>query len=110
MAIITTSDFDESKSLAFFTKNGVIKRTNLTEFSNIRSNGVRAIVLDDDDEVVTAKITNPDTQYLMIFTSLGQCIRFEVDKTREQGEESNLRLKVTSLLMQKLLKMKSKRF
>lgn len=88
MAIITTSDFDESKSLAFFTKNGVIKRTNLTEFSNIRSNGVRAIVLDDDDEVVTAKITNPDTQYLMIFTSLGQCIRFEVDKTREQGRST----------------------
>ncbi len=88
MAIIPTSDFDESKSLAFFTRNGIVKRTSLVEFSNIRSNGVRAIVLDDADEVVTAKITTPETQYLMIFTSLGQCIRFEVDKTREQGRST----------------------
>jgi len=88
MEIIPTSDFDESKSLAFFTKNGVVKRTSLTEFSNIRSNGVRAIVLDDDDEIVTAKITTFDTKYLMIFTSLGQCIRFEVDKIREQGRST----------------------
>ncbi|WP_198306190.1 DNA gyrase subunit A [Arcobacter vandammei] len=88
MAIIPTSDFDEAKSLAFFTKNGVVKRTSLAEFSNIRSNGVRAIVLDEDDEIVTAKIANADTQYLMIFTSLGQCIRFEVDKTREQGRST----------------------
>jgi DNA gyrase subunit A len=88
MAIIPTSDFDESKSLAFFTRNGIVKRTSLVEFSNIRSNGVRAIVLDDADEVVTAKITTPETQYLMIFTSLGQCIRFEVEKTREQGRST----------------------
>jgi len=88
MEIIPTSDFDESKSLAFFTKNGIVKRTSLAEFSNIRSNGVRAIVLDDDDEIVTAKITTFDTKYLMIFTSLGQCIRFEVDKIREQGRST----------------------
>ncbi|MGM0518963.1 MAG: DNA gyrase subunit A [Campylobacterota bacterium] len=85
MAILPTSDFDESKSLAFFTKNGIVKRTSLSEFSNIRSNGVRAIVLDDVDEVVTAKITDVNSQYIMIFTSLGQCIRFDIEKTREQG-------------------------
>ena len=56
MEIIPTPDFDESKSLVFFTRNGVIKRTSLNEFSNIRSNGVRAIVLDDADEIVTAKL------------------------------------------------------
>ena len=88
MEIIPTSDFDESKSLAFFTRNGVVKRTSLKEFSNIRSNGVRAIVLDDADEIVTAKITNVESQYLMIFTSLGQCIRFDIDKTREQGRST----------------------
>jgi len=100
MEIIPTSDFDESKSLAFFTKNGIVKRTSLTEFSNIRSNGVRAIVLDDDDEIVTAKITNLDTKYLMIFTSLGQCIRFEIDKIREQGRSTRgvrgLKFKINS--------------
>ncbi|MCD4758699.1 MAG: DNA gyrase subunit A [Arcobacteraceae bacterium] len=91
MAIIPTTDFDDSKSLAFFTKNGVVKRTALSDFSNIRSNGVRAIVLDTDedgnviDEIVTASITFPESKYLMIFTALGQVIRFEIDKTRNQG-------------------------
>jgi DNA gyrase subunit A len=85
MAIIPTSDFDDSKSLAFFTKFGVVKRTLLSEFSNIRSNGVRAIVLDDEDEVITAQITLPESKYLMIFTALGQVIRFETEKTRTQG-------------------------
>jgi len=88
MEIIPTTDFDESKSLAFFTKHGIVKRTSLSEFSNIRSNGVRAIVLDDTDEVVTAKITDAESQFLMIFTSLGQCIRFDIDKTREQGRST----------------------
>ncbi|AXX95822.1 MULTISPECIES: DNA gyrase subunit A [Arcobacter] len=88
MEIIPTPDFDESKSLVFFTRNGIIKRTSLNEFSNIRSNGVRAIVLDDADEIVTAKIADVQTQYIMIFTSLGQCIRFELDKTRDQGRST----------------------
>jgi DNA gyrase subunit A len=87
-AIIPTSDFAPEKSLAFFTRNGVVKRTKLDEFSNIRSNGVRAIVLDENDELVTAKITYPESQYLIIFTSQGQCIRFEIDKTREQGRST----------------------
>jgi DNA gyrase subunit A len=88
MEIIPTTDFDESKSLAFFTRNGIVKRTSLSEFSNIRSNGVRAIVLDDADEIVTAKITTVESQYLMIFTSLGQCIRFDIEKTRDQGRST----------------------
>ena len=88
MEIIPTTDFDESKSLAFFTRNGIVKRTSLSEFSNIRSNGVRAIVLDDSDEIVTAKITTVESQYLMIFTSLGQCIRFDIEKTRDQGRST----------------------
>ncbi|PUE65639.1 DNA gyrase subunit A [Arcobacter lacus] len=88
MEIIPTPDFDESKSLVFFTRNGIVKRTSLNEFSNIRSNGVRAIVLDDADEIVTAKIADVQTQYIMIFTSLGQCIRFELEKTRDQGRST----------------------
>ncbi|WP_069632178.1 DNA gyrase subunit A [Campylobacter pinnipediorum] len=60
MAIIPTTDFDESKSLAFFTKNGVVKRTNLSEFKNIRSIGVKAINLDENDELVTALIVEGD--------------------------------------------------
>jgi DNA gyrase subunit A len=86
--IIKTSDFDENKSLAFFTKNGIVKRTNLSEFKNIRSKGVRAIVIDDGDELVTAKIVKPDDKYLFIATKEGMAIRFRVDEVREMGRSA----------------------
>lgn len=60
MAIIPTTDFANTKSLAFFTKNGLIKRTNLSEYSNIRSVGVRAINLDENDELVSVLIAQND--------------------------------------------------
>ncbi|MEA3373137.1 MAG: DNA gyrase subunit A [Campylobacterota bacterium] len=84
-SIIPTTDFSEEKSLAFFTKYGIVKRTNLSDFSNIRSNGVRAIVLDDNDSLITAHITNQETKYLFIVTKFAQCIKFDINKTREQG-------------------------
>ena len=87
-SIIPTTDFSEEKGLVFFTQKGVVKRTNLSEFSNIRSNGVRAIVLDEDDSLITAKIACPDTKYLFIVTKLAQCIKFEIEKTREQGRST----------------------
>ncbi len=87
-SIIPTTDFSDEKGLVFFTQKGVVKRTNLSEFSNIRSNGVRAIVLDEDDALITAKIANPDTKYLFIVTKLAQCIKFEIEKTREQGRST----------------------
>jgi DNA gyrase subunit A len=87
-SVIPTTDFSEDKSLVFFTKNGVVKRTNLSEFSNIRSNGVRAIVLDENDALITAKIANKEIKYLFIVTKLAQCIKFEIEKTREQGRST----------------------
>ncbi len=87
-SIIPTTDFSEEKSLVFFTKNGIVKRTNLSEFSNIRSNGVRAIVLDDDDTLITAKIADKEVKYLFIVTKMAQCIKFEISKTREQGRST----------------------
>ena len=59
-AIIPTTDFSSNKSLAFFTKNGLVKRTTLSEYQNIRSIGVRAINLDENDELVTAVIATSD--------------------------------------------------
>ncbi len=85
MAIIPTTDFHEDKSLVFFTSNGLVKRTNLKEYSNIRSNGVRAITLDETDSLVTAKIVKLDTKWLFITTKKGQCIRFKIDSVREMG-------------------------
>jgi DNA gyrase subunit A len=87
-SIIPTTDFSEEKSLVFFTQKGVVKRTNLSEFSNIRSNGVRAIVLDDDDALITAKIADQTVKYLFIVTKLAQCIKFDIEKTREQGRST----------------------
>jgi len=88
MAIIPTTDFDESKSLVFFTKNGIVKRTNLSEYSNIRTTGVRAINLDEDDEVVETKIVDSDTRWLFVATKKGLCIRFKVEDAREIGRVS----------------------
>jgi DNA gyrase subunit A len=85
MSIIPTTDFHEDKGLVFFTKNGIVKRTNLKEYSNIRTNGVRAINLDDDDAIVTAKIVMPETKWLFLTTKKGQCIRFKVEDAREIG-------------------------
>lgn len=113
MAIIPTTDFDENKSLCFFTKNGIVKRTNLSEYQNIRSVGVRAINLDENDELVTAIIVTRDeneilnsqtdenemsddenieenTKGKMLFavTKKGMCIKFPLAKVREIGRVS----------------------
>jgi len=85
MSIIPTTDFHEDKGLVFFTKNGIVKRTNLKEYSNIRTNGVRAINLDENDMIVTAKIVMPETKWLFLTTKKGQCIRFKVEDAREIG-------------------------
>ncbi|MFT7823389.1 MAG: DNA gyrase subunit A [Sulfurimonas sp.] len=84
-AIIPTTDFNDDKSLVFFTKNGIVKRTNLSEYSNIRSNGVRAINLDENDALVEAKIVTPETRWLFVATKKGLCIRFKVEDAREIG-------------------------
>ncbi len=84
-AIIPTTDFDETKSLAFFTKNGIVKRTKLSEFKNIRSVGVRAITLDDSDELVDARIVFPEDRNLFVVTKKGMCIRFLISDAREIG-------------------------
>ncbi|MCI6217069.1 MAG: DNA topoisomerase (ATP-hydrolyzing) subunit A [Helicobacter sp.] len=88
MATITTTDFNNDKSLVFFTKNGIVKRTNLSEYSNIRSVGVRAINLDENDEIVGANIITQDTKELFIATYKGMCIRFSIDDVREIGRVS----------------------
>lgn len=85
MATITTQDFNEDKSLMFFTKNGIVKRSNLSEFKNIRSVGIRAINLDDNDELVTARIIDSNVKEIFVATYKGMCIRFPVEDIREIG-------------------------
>ena len=96
-AIIPTTDFAESKSLAFFTKNGIVKRTNLSEFKNIRSIGVRAINLDENDELVTALIVEGEEEPINLIDELGveteineiEAIEAQIDEENSEENDEN---------------------
>ena len=96
-AIIPTTDFAESKSLAFFTKNGIVKRTNLSEFKNIRSIGVRAINLDENDELVTALIVEGEEEPISLIDELGveteineiEAIEAQIDEENSEENDEN---------------------
>ncbi|OOQ36303.1 DNA topoisomerase (ATP-hydrolyzing) subunit A [Helicobacter pylori] len=86
MATLSTKDFSDERSLAFFTKNGVVKRTNLSEFGGNRSySGIRAIVLDEGDELVGAKVVDNNAKHLLIASHLGIFIKFPLEEVREIG-------------------------
>ncbi len=85
MATLSTKDFSNERSLAFFTKNGVVKRTNLSEFESNRSCGIRAIVLDEGDELVSAKVVDKNAKHLLIASHLGIFIKFPLEEVREIG-------------------------
>ncbi|GAA7308518.1 DNA topoisomerase (ATP-hydrolyzing) subunit A [Helicobacter pylori] len=85
MATLSTKDFSDERSLAFFTKKGVVKRTNLSEFESNRSCGIRAIVLDEGDELVSAKVVDKNAKHLLIASHLGIFIKFPLEEVREIG-------------------------
>ncbi|WP_120988843.1 DNA topoisomerase (ATP-hydrolyzing) subunit A [Helicobacter pylori] len=86
MATLSTKDFSDERSLAFFTKKGVVKRTNLSEFGGNRSySGIRAIVLDEGDELVGAKVVDKNAKHLLIASHLGIFIKFPLEDVREIG-------------------------
>ncbi len=89
MATLSTKDFSDERSLAFFTKKGVVKRTNLSEFGSNRSySGIRAIVLDEGDELVSAKIVDKNAKHLLIASYLGLFIKFPLEDVREIGRST----------------------
>ncbi|GAA9853683.1 DNA topoisomerase (ATP-hydrolyzing) subunit A [Helicobacter pylori] len=89
MATLSTKDFSDERSLAFFTKKGVVKRTNLSEFGSNRSySGIRAIVLDEGDELVSAKIVDKNAKHLLIASYLGIFIKFPLEDVREIGRSA----------------------
>ncbi|MCH4598788.1 DNA topoisomerase (ATP-hydrolyzing) subunit A [Helicobacter pylori] len=87
MATLSTKDFSNERSLAFFTKNGVVKRTNLSEFGS-NYNGMRAIVLDEGDELVSAKVVDKNAKHLLIASYLGIFIKFPLEDVREIGRNT----------------------
>ncbi|GAA7759708.1 DNA topoisomerase (ATP-hydrolyzing) subunit A [Helicobacter pylori] len=88
MATLSTKDFSDKRSLAFFTKNGVVKRTNLSEFGSNRNCGIRAIVLDEGDELVSAKVVDKNAKHLLIASHLGIFIKFPLEDVREMGRNA----------------------
>ena len=83
-AMISVRSFDEGWYLTFITKNGTVKKTSLMAYSRIRTGGLRAIELDEGDELMNVKFTNDDID-LIIVTKNGMAIRFNVKDVRPTG-------------------------
>ena len=86
-AIITKKEFDEEDYLFMATKYGMVKKTPLSEYSNIRKSGLAAITLRDNDELIEVKTTN-DEQDIFLVSKFGQCIRFKETDVRPTGRTS----------------------
>jgi DNA gyrase subunit A len=86
--ILSLKDFAKGKFITFMTKRGTIKKTALEAYSNPRSGGIIAIHLDDDDELISAKLTDAK-QYLFIGTKMGKAIHFPESQIREMGRTAH---------------------
>ena len=75
------------QNLFMVTKKGIVKKTSIVEYSNVRKNGLIAINLRDDDELIEVKTTNKDTDILLV-TKFGMCIRFKETDVRGTGRSS----------------------
>ena len=85
--ILPIRDSGPDKSLVMATRNGIIKRTSLDAFQNIRNNGIIAIKLLDNDDLVSVKIANND-QHVLLVTKQGQSIRFPLSDVRSVGRSA----------------------
>lgn len=83
-AMIKARGFDEDSFLLFVTKNGTVKRIALSALKNIRANGIRAINLDEGDELITVLSTN-GSERIMIATHEGSAVSFMEDEVRQMG-------------------------
>ncbi|WP_124640472.1 DNA gyrase subunit A [Amniculibacterium aquaticum] len=81
------SDYVNSMSVVMITKNGTIKKTSLEAYSRPRTNGINAIEIREDDQLLGARLTNGQSE-IMIATKNGKCIRFPEEKVREVGRGS----------------------
>ncbi|MFI3236399.1 MAG: DNA gyrase subunit A [Lachnospiraceae bacterium] len=86
-AMIPIKEYDDSKNLFMVTKNGIAKKTSIMEYSNVRKNGLTAIVLRDDDELIEVKTTTNESEIILV-TKQGMCIRFKETDVRHTGRAS----------------------
>ena len=85
--LLPVSEFDQSRCCVMATRQGIIKKVPLSAFANIRSNGIIAMSLRDDDVMIGAVLMRED-QDVMLFSSGGKGIRFNVSDVRETGRTS----------------------
>ena len=86
-ATIPIKEYSEGKNLFMVTKKGTVKKTPVMEFANVRKNGLTAINLDDDDELIEVKTTKADSEIFLV-TKNGMCIRFLETDVRPTGRTS----------------------
>jgi len=86
-AILPVKEFVADHFVIMATKNGVIKKTDLTAYGNPRATGIRAIVLDDDDELICARITD-GSKHLFLMSKAGKSIRVDEKEFRPLGRVS----------------------
>ena len=86
-AMIPIKEYDQSKRLFMVTKKGIVKKTSIMEFANVRKNGLAAINLKDDDELIEVKITDKDSEIFLV-TKQGMCIRFRETDVRTTSRSS----------------------
>ena len=84
---LTDPEYNSSHNLIFCTKNGIIKKTKLEAYSRPRVNGVNAIIIREDDQVVAVRMTDGDSEILLA-NKYGNAIRFHESKVREMGRMS----------------------
>src|SRR4026208_2397270 len=83
-AFLSVKEFQEGRFIVFATKNGLIKKTELMAYANPRPSGIRAIGLEDGDEVIGVRLTDGQ-QELILSTADGQSIRFKEEQVRPTG-------------------------
>ena len=86
-AVIPIREYAENKYLFMATKNGIVKKTSISEYANIRKSGLQAINLREDDELIEVKATNLKKDIILV-TKHGQCIRFDENDVRPTGRTS----------------------
>lgn len=86
-AIIPIKEYEEERNLFMVTRKGIVKKTHITEYENIRKNGLIAITLKEDDELIEVKSTDKDTDIFLV-TKQGMCIRFKETDVRATGRSS----------------------
>ena len=86
-AMIPLQKYEEGNYLFMATRNGIVKKTSITDYANVRKTGLQAIILREEDELIEVKLTD-NTKDILLVTKFGMCIRFKETDVRPTGRAS----------------------